>query len=93
MAANLNGLAGKSEKVHDARLVVVPTRGSSFGFGLYVHPSVDTGVVKKASAAFQSLTAPSKPLAVALDLGPQFSIVVPTQQQVEATASAIGLRK
>jgi len=39
------------------------------------------------------LTAPSKPLAVALDLGPQFSFVVPTAEQLEKMRAAVGLGK
>lgn len=93
LGATLKGLAGRSEKVHQARLVVVPTKSTSVGFGLYLHPSVPDAAVKKAVAAFQGLTAPSKPLAIALDLGPQFSFVVPTADQLEKMRVAIGLPK
>lgn len=93
LATSLKGLAGRSEKVHQARLVVVPTKGTSVGFGLYVHPSVSDAAVKKAVAAFQGLSAPARPLMVALDLGPQFSFVVPTADQVEKMRAAIGIGK
>lgn len=92
LMASTQGLAGRSDGIHSARLVVVPTRNTSFGFGLYVHPSVSAATVKKAVAAFQALSSPSRPLAIALDLGPQFSFVVPTAQQVEKMGAAIGLR-
>lgn len=95
-AAGLNattkGLAGKTDKVHVAKLVVIPTRSTSFGFGLYVHPSVPEAAVKKAAAAFQGLSAPSKPLATALDIGAQYSFVVPSAEQIEAMKKALGLR-
>ncbi len=93
MKASMKGLAGRSEQVHQARLVVVPTQGASVGFGLYVHASVPDATVKKAVAAFQGLNAPSKPLAIALDLGPQYSFVVPSADQVNKMAAAIGLTR
>lgn len=93
LTMSLKGLAGRSEKVHMARLVVVPTKGTSVGFGLYVHPSVPEAAVKKAVAVFQGLSAPAKPLMVTLDLGPQFSFVIPSADQVEKMRAAIGLGK
>ena len=89
---SLKGLAGRFESIHAARLVVIPAKGTSVGFGLYVHPSVSDAQIKKALAVFQGLTSPSKPLAVALDLGPQFSFIAPTAEQVEKMRAAIGLR-
>lgn len=89
---SLKGLAGRFETIHAARLVVIPTKGTSVGFGLYVHPSVSDAQIKKAVAVFQGLSSPSKPLAVALDLGPQFSFVAPGADQVEKMRAAIGLR-
>jgi hypothetical protein len=93
MNATMKGLAGRSEQVHQARLVVVPTQATSVGFGLYVHPSVPEATVRKAVAAFQGLTSPSRPLAIALDLGPQYSFVVPTADQVNRMAGAVGLSR
>ena len=93
LKASLKGLAGKSDHVHLARLVAVPTRASSVGFGLYVHPSLPEAVARKAAAAFQGLTAPSPLLATALDLGPKFEFAAPTAEQLGAMAAAIGLRK
>jgi hypothetical protein len=92
LATDLKGLAGRFENIHAARLVVIPTKATSPGFGLYVHASVPEATVKKAVAAFQSLSAPSKPLAVALDLGEQFSFVTPSADQVTKLREAIGLR-
>lgn len=91
LSTNLKGLAGRSESIHGARLVMLPTKGTSMGFGLYVHSSVPEAMVNKAVAAFQSLS-PSKPLAVALDLGPKFSFVEPTASQLEKMRAAIGMR-
>ncbi|MEO6018260.1 MAG: hypothetical protein ABIP46_13475 [Polaromonas sp.] len=92
LTTNLKGLAGRFESIHSARLVVIPTKGTSLGFGLYVHPSVPEATVKKVIATFQGLSSPSKPLAVALDLGPQFSFVTPSADQVEKLRTAIGIR-
>ena len=89
---SLKGLAGRFESIHGARLVVVPTKGTSVGFGLYVHPSVSDAAIKKAVATFQNLSSPSKPLAVALDLGPEFSFVAPSADQIQKMRAAIGLR-
>ena len=63
------------------------------GFGLYVHASVSDAVVRKSTAAFQNLSAPSPALAVALDLGPKFAFAVPTADQLGKMAEAIGFRK
>lgn len=93
LGMSMKGLAGRTEKLHAARLVVVPTRAVSVGFGLYVHPSVPDSAVKKAVAAFQGLASPSRPLAIALDLGPQFAFVVPTPEQIEKMSAAVGVRK
>ena len=81
--ASVKGLAGKSQNVHLARLVTVPTKGTSMGFGLHMHPGVPEAVARKAVATFQSLAAPSAALASALDLGPKFAFAVPTADQVE----------
>ncbi|MDB5928806.1 MAG: hypothetical protein JWR60_513 [Polaromonas sp.] len=93
LKASVKGMAGRSENVHTARLVVVPTKGTSVGFGLYAHPSVPAANLKKAASVFQALSSPSKPLAVALDLGPRFSFVEPSAAQLEKMGAAIGFRK
>lgn len=92
LTTDLKGLAGRFESVHSARLVVIPTKGISLGFGLYVHSSVPEATVKKAIAAFQGLSSPSKPLAVALDLGPKFSFITPSADQVDKLRTTIGIR-
>ena len=92
LTTDLKGLAGRFESVHSARLVVIPTKGISLGFGLYVHSSVPEATVKKAIAAFQGLSSPSKPLAVALDLGPKFSFITPSADQVDKLRTNIGIR-
>lgn len=93
LKTSLKGFAGKADNVHLARLVAVPTRSASMGFGLYVHASVPDAVLRKAAAAFQNLTAPSPALAVALDLGPKFAFAAPTPDQLGKMADAIGFRK
>ena len=93
LKTSLKGFAGKSDNVHLARLVSVPTKSTSMGFGLYVHASVPDTVIRKSTAAFQNLSAPSTALAVALDLGPKFAFAVPTADQLGKMADAIGFRK
>lgn len=93
LKTSLKGFAGKADNVHLARLVSVPTRSTSMGFGLYVHASVPDAVIRKSTAAFQNLSAPSPALAVALDLGPKFAFAVPTADQLGKMAEAIGFRK
>lgn len=93
LKTSLKGFAGKADNVHLARLVSVPTRSTSLGFGLYVHASVPDAVIRKSTAAFQNLSAPSPALAVALDLGPKFAFAVPTADQLGKMAEAIGFRK
>lgn len=93
LQTHVKGLAGRSEKLQSARLVVVPTRATSYGFGLYVHPSVPEATARKALATFQQLAAPSKPLATALDLGPDFRFVSPSGDQLSTLTQALGLRR
>lgn len=93
LKTSLKGFAGKADNVHLARLVSVPTRSTSMGFGLYVHASVPDAVIRKSTAAFQNLSAPSPALAVALDLGPKFAFAAPTADQLGKMAEAIGFRK
>lgn len=93
LKTGLKGFAGKSDNVHLARLVSVPTKSTSVGFGLYVHASVSDAVVRKSTAAFQNLSAPSPALAVALDLGPKFAFAVPTADQLSKMSDAIGFKK
>jgi hypothetical protein len=92
MTTSLKGLAGRFENIHNARLVIMPTKNTTMGFGLYVHSSVPDATVKKAVAVFQGLSNPSRPLAVALDLGQSFSFITPGTEQVEKLKTAIGLR-
>ncbi len=87
------GLAARSEKLHKARLVIVPTKATGVGFGLYAHPSVNEATVRKTAALFRDLTAPSKPLAVALDLGPRFNFASPSPEQFDKLAATVGVRK
>lgn len=87
------GLAARSEKLHKARLVVGPTKAAGAGFGLYVHPSVNELTTRKSAALFRDLAAPSKPLAVALDLGPRFDFVTPSAEQFDKLAAAVGVRR
>jgi hypothetical protein len=92
LTTDLKGLAGRFDNIHSARVVVIPTKGTSPGFGLYVHSSVPEATVKKALTAFQNLSSPSRPLAVALDIGPKFSFITPSADQVEKLRATIGIR-
>ena len=90
-AFSLKGLAGKSDKVASARIVAIASKVESFGYGLYVHPSVGEIERLKAASIFLDISEPARPLAGALDLGPKFSFQVPTAAQVVRMESALGI--
>lgn len=91
LRTSLKGVIGKSSQLSDAQLVVIPSRQTIFGYGLYVHASVPDADMKKAVAAFMAISAPSSGQVIALDLGAKFKFVVPSQEQLQQAAAAIGV--
>lgn len=88
---NLQGLPGRSPKGASAKLVGISAKTEGMGHGLYVHPSIGDIERLKAASVFLDISAPAKPLAAALDLGPSFSFAVPNAAQTSRIGAAIGL--
>ena len=88
---SFKGLSGRSEKVAKATIIVIGAKSESFGYGLYVHPSVGDIDRLKAASIFLEISEPSRALAAALDLEQKFNFSVPTAAQVARMESAIGL--
>jgi hypothetical protein len=86
----MKGVVGKSSQLAEAKLVVIPAKSAIFGYGLYVHTSIPDADMKKAVAAFMAITAPTKGQIIALDLGTKFKFAVPSPDQVQQAAAAIG---
>ena len=91
LRTSMKGVIGKSSQLSDAKLVVIPAKSSIFGYGLYVHSSVSEADTKKGVSAFMAITAPTKGQIIALDLGSKFKFAVPSPDQVQQAASAIGV--
>jgi hypothetical protein len=82
-ATTLKNHVATDSRVHMARLYVVATQNSSWGYGLYVHPQAAPETVKKAQAAFARLDRGDPALLRALDVGSQFDFRVPPEAEVE----------
>jgi hypothetical protein len=82
---------GSDPKFHHARLVVVPTAKSSWGYGIYLRPEVPADVAKKVLAQFGSLKQPPPSLARALDVGQSFKFVTLAASEVEAMRTALDM--
>ncbi|MBW8722379.1 MAG: hypothetical protein JF626_11090 [Polaromonas sp.] len=83
-AANMKSHHGTDERIHMAQLVIVPTAHSSWGYGLYVHPSASADATKKAATLFDNLKNANPLLLKALDLGAKFDFETPSDAVVEA---------
>lgn len=89
--ASMKGQFGTDERIHLAKLVLVPASNSSWGYGLYVHPGVPADVVKKTSAQFAGLKGGSPLLLKALDLGKNFDFAVPSEAETQAMKKLLAL--
>ncbi len=87
----LQSLPGKSPKAASARIVIVPAKTEGVGYGLFVHPAIGDVERLKAASIFLDLTSASKPVAMALDLGPSFGFAVPNAAQTSRMGAAVGL--
>jgi hypothetical protein len=90
-SANMRELIGADPKIHQAQLIVVPTRQSSWGYGIYVRADLAADVAARAAAQFTGLKQPSPPLARALDVGSSFQFVAPKGGEIEAMRVALDL--
>ena len=90
-SATMGNQVGADMKIHHARLVVVPTKQSSWGYGLYVRPDVAADVVARAAAQFAQLKRPSPSLAHALDVGTTFDFASPRGSDIVAMRLALDM--
>ena len=88
-SANMLNQFGTDERVHYAQLLVVPTRNASWGYGLYVHPSVPTDAIRKVSALFTALRNPSASLLRALDVGEKYEFAAPSEAATNAMIKSL----
>ena len=87
--STMKGHFGTDERIHFAQLVVVPVANSSWGYGLYAHPSAPAEAVKKASAQFGALRKANPLLLKALDLGAAFEFAAPPEAAVQAMKKSL----
>lgn len=80
MKVSSSGFVGAAD-VRNARLISVPVPLQSWGYGLYVHPTLGKTEAKKAAAAFEGLRDPSPAQAVSLDLDKDFAFRKPTEAE------------
>ncbi|MEI8326826.1 MAG: hypothetical protein WCH44_15945 [Betaproteobacteria bacterium] len=88
-SANMQNQFGTDERVHYAKLLVVPTRNASWGYGLYVHPSVPTDAIRRVSALFAALKNPSASLVRALDIGEKYEFATPSEAATNAMIKSL----
>jgi len=74
-AASMGDQIASNPNIHQARLIVIPTKQSSWGYGLYLRPDVPADVATRALAQFANLRQPAPSLARALDVGETFQFV------------------
>jgi hypothetical protein len=75
---------GTDERIHMARLIIVPATNPSWGYGLYVRPDVPADAQKKAYALFTGLKTNNALLLKALDLGKTYDFATPSDAVVDA---------
>lgn len=90
MRASASGLVSKDPLIAKARLIVVPLSATSWGYGLYTHPSVGAQVREKSLSVFQAIKAPTPTLSGALDLSGAFEFVAPGAEEERQMRAAMG---
>lgn len=88
-SATMSQQIGADPGVHHARLIVVPTKHSSWGYGLYVRADVPEQLANRAAAQFAALTHPGASLARALDVEATFRFVTPRASDIDAMRVAL----
>ena len=81
---------GTDDRIHMARLIIVPATNPSWGYGMYVRPDVPVDVMKKATNQFISLKATTPLLVKALDLGKTYEFATPSDAAVAGMKKALG---
>lgn len=89
--STMKGHVGTDERIHFAKLVIVPASSSSWGYGLYAHPSAPPDAVKKAVAQFGTLRKVNPLLLKALDLGAAFEFAAPPEAAVQAMRKSLSI--
>jgi hypothetical protein len=90
--SSMKNLHGTDERIHQAQLVVVPASNSSWGYGMYVHPSLGADAVKKIQAQFAGVKPGNAPLLQALDLGKEFRFAAPDDAAAQAMRKLLALK-
>ncbi len=83
-ATSMKSLVGASTLIHSARLIVVPTAESSWGYGLYVRPDLPADTLRKATRLFTGLRDAEPALLRALDASARAQFVTPPDAEVDA---------
>ena len=73
---------GTDERIHLAKLFIVPATNPSWGYGLYVRPDVPADIAKKAASQFTGLKTANALLLKALDLGKTYEFATPAEPAV-----------
>jgi hypothetical protein len=87
--ATMKSHFGTDERIHMAKLFVVPATNPSWGYGLYVRPDVSADILKKASNQFTSLKTTNAMLLKALDLGSKYGFASPSEAAVQAMKKSL----
>lgn len=88
-AATLKSNFGTDERIHMAKLFIVPATNPSWGYGLYVRPDVSADILKKAANQFTSLKTTNAMLLKALDLGTKYGFASPSEVAVQAMKKSL----
>lgn len=89
--SSLKNLVGLDDRIHMARLVVVPASRSSWGYGLYVHPNASADAVKKAASQFAAIKGAHPLLLKALDLDKDFEFAAPPDAAVQEMKKTLAI--
>ena len=90
-SASMQNQFGTDERVHFAQLLIVPASGTSWGYGLYVHPGVAPEPVRKISGLLVSLKNPNAALLRALDLGTKYEFALPSEADTKAMIKTLAI--
>lgn len=89
--ASMGNQVGADTKIHQARLIVVPTKKSSWGYGIYLRPELPADVGTRVAAQFAALKQPHPALARALDVAGGFQFALPKAGEIEAMRVALDM--
>jgi hypothetical protein len=89
--ASMGDQVAADPKIHQARLIVIPTKQSSWGYGLYLRPDMPADVANRALSQFANLRQPAPSLARALDVGDTFQFVALKGADIDAMRTALDM--